>query len=271
MERSREYQPLQRVGRQRLRWQSLARRVRIHPRWPWWAAWGAGGAVVGAVADLADVAPWSVGPPVGLVAGGVTVAATALDDVRRPVASLRVLAAEVRAPGPLRPGHAQAVRAEAFDIPLYAPVGVADARLRGGGASYGPRLLSAARPRLTVGWGHGDDDGTAETVRGDDGGARWIDGGWFRTRPFDLDEETGERPWPGPDVHDAAVPWSVEIDGQPRQGRGVDLGPWGGGWAATVQVDDLHRIDLTGQGRLPDDLRLVRRVPSDLVPEHRRP
>lgn len=272
MTRTSGQQRLRRTGRLRTRWHLLGRLPRIHPSWPWWAAWTGGATAVAAALDRIGVAPWWAGPPAGLVAGGVAVASTALDDVRRPVASLRVLAAEVRRPGPFAPGHADAVRAAVFDIPLHAPPGV-DAWLSGGGASYGPGLWAATRRRLRVRWGRGNDEATATTVVGEPRDPfRWVVDGWGRTRAWDPDHrDHGDVPFDRDAVAAAVVPLLVVVDGVEHTADAVDLGQWGGGWAASLCLDDRHQVDLSGGGRMPDRVDLERRAPRSLVRDAHRP
>lgn len=266
------YRPLRRRGRWWFRWHLLARHVRLRPAWPWWAMWLGGATAVTVLLDVTGPVPWWIGPPVGLVLGIAVLALTALDDVRRPVASLRVLAAE------LREGHPAstifAVRAEVFDVPLYAPPpGTAgDTRLSGGGASYGPRLLSPARPRFDVSWSGATSDrskdaGTTTIVTPDDTRTRghWLHDGLLRTwHPDDdltnpsqlrVDEEL---------VRAQGASLAVVLDDDARAADAADLQPWGGGWAATLRLDDRHRLDLWGHGELPDRIELVRWDPADL-------
>lgn len=274
MASSNEYAPLRGTGRVRLRWRMARRLARIDPQWPWWAAWAAAATVLGVLLDLAGVLPWWIGPPVGVALGVGTVALTALDDLRRPVASIAVLVAELRWPSGTEPGRVDAVRARRFDIPLYAPPDTDDAWLRGGGASYPRGLFAATRRRIRVGWDEDDGPATAETAQTDGDGDRrswrWIHSGWIRTTPHEIreSEASGSSRDDPPDpaeLEAAVVAIEVRLDGQLRPGRAVDLRPWGGGWAATVQVDEQHRVDLTGHGRLPDPLVLTRRVPATLV------
>lgn len=277
MERRRTdgYQPLRRRGRWWWRWRLLRRHLRLDPAWPWWALWAGGATAVTALLDLVGLAPWWSGPPVGLLLGVVVLGLTALDDVRRPLASVRVLAAELRAGHPSQ--TPSALRARVFDIPLYAPPpGTADTiRLSGGGASYGPRLLSPARRRIDVSWSHADSDGTKDAwattaVDPDDARAHgpWLHDGMLRTRPNgEVLHDPSELRVDEAQVREQDATLTVLLDGEARRARAADLRPWGGGWAATLRVDDRHRLDLCGRGPLPDRLHLVRWDPVELVPD----
>lgn len=273
--RTSSYRPLRRRGRWRWRWHLLGRHVRLRPAWPWWAMWLGGTTAVTALLDVVGLMPWWVGPPLGLLLGLAVLALTAFDDVRRPVASLRVLAAELREGHPSR--APDAIRARVFDIPLYAPPPEAGQRIQltGGGASYGPRLLSPARRRLQVSWSGATSvraTATWATTIVDPDGTRsrghWLHDGLLRTWPPDEDRTDPSQVWVDEGVvreQDASL--TVVLDGEVRAADAADLQPWGGGWAATLRLDDRHRLDLCGRGALPDQMELVRWDPADLVPD----
>ena len=257
-----------------MRWHHLQRHVRLRPAWPWWAVWVGGATAVAGLLDVTGLAPWWVGPPAGLLLAIGVLGLTTLDDVRRPMASLRVLAAELRSPPPVEPGRASAVRARAFDIPLYAPPPDAadDIGLTGRGASYGPRLLSPARQRLRVSWSDPASDRAKDVwattaVDPDDHRAHaWLYDGQVRSRPVDDRlEDPGELRIDEEAVFQQDASLTVVLDGVAHQARAADLRPWGAGWAATLQLDDRHRLDLCGRGRLPDRIELVRWEPAALA------
>lgn len=266
------YGPLRRRGRWWRRWHTLRWRVRLLPRWPWWAIWIGGATVVAVLLHLGDLAPWWLGPPVGLLLGLGVLGLTTLDDVRRPVASLRVLAAALREDQPLT---SFAVRAEAFDIPLYAPApgGADDIGLTGGGASYGPRLLSPARPRLRVSWSDLNSDRAGETSSttvaepSDPRNSRWLYHGQVSdTHPDEDLDEPAEFRIDEEEVRRQDATMTVVLDGTAHEARAADLRPWGAGWAATLRLDDRFGLDLCGRGELPHRLELVRWDPTDLAP-----
>lgn len=211
---------------------------------------------VGILTDWAFGIPWWKLALLGLLGAWGFTWLTALDDVRHPWRSFRVLSARAR-----DPFAAFRTRARVFRIPLYAPpreVGGAR-RLSGGGCEFGPTLLSPARPSVSVSWVSGSASLRVSTVTADPQEApeRRLPAG-IAHQLVQVEDGPALAGVPTEDLLGRLQTVTIGVDGQPVSGPLLDLTPWGFGWFATVRLDDRYRIDVAGTGVRADAVKLVR-------------
>lgn len=243
------------------RWR-LTNLRRIEPNAVYHLVVGGAGALVGVAIDAISPIHWWVVMGVALIGAWLFTWLTALDDVRHPWRSLRILAATVR-----DPGAAVRVRALAYEMPLYAPASelAGTRQLSGGGVTYGRDVLSPARPSATVMWTNEHASIRTRTV----------------TRPADAPRHGRLPPGishqlamlehdPGLDglIRDALEvelrPVTFDVEGQPLAGTLLDLSRQGVGWIAEARVNDQFVVELAVHGVEPDGLPLVMLAADDL-------
>lgn len=218
----------------------------------------------GILTDWAFGIPWWTLTILGLLGAWGFTWLTALDDVRQPWRSLRVLAARAR-----DPFAASRARAQAFGIPLYAPPqeigGVR--RLTGGGCQFGPKLLSPARPSVSVSWESGSAGLRVSTVSANplEPAGRPFPAG-IAHQLVQVEDDPALAGVPTEDLLDRLQTVVIDVDGQPVSGPLLDLTAWGLGWVATLRLDGRYRIDITGMGPRPDAVRLARYSVDELAP-----
>lgn len=139
-------------------------------------------------------------------------------------------------------------------------------RLSGGGVSYGPGLLSPARPSATLEWTAGSAvlSVRTATVRAQDlrsqtqRPARLPAGIVHGLMP--VDDEPALADVTAHELAPRIRPIEMTVDGEPRPGRLLDLRREGLGWLAEVDLSDRYRLDLAANGFEPDGLSLVSRA-----------
>lgn len=237
----------------------------MEPSWVWYAVVGGAGTAVGLILDAVGLMPWWVGTLIGLVGAWAFSWLTALDDVRQPIRSLRVIAGELR-------WESVEARVREFGIPLYAPPphwggGV---RLSGGGVSYGPGLLSPARPRATLEWTDGSAVASVTTVTSSALEQRSLAAGRVGFPEgighglVALEDEPALAEVTPDELMARVRPFSVSVDGETCRGSLLDLRPEDLGWLAEIELSDRYRLAIAGVALGPERLELDRRsgVPS---------
>lgn len=238
---------------------------RMDPNGIYYLVTGGAATAVGILTDWAFGIPWWTLTLLGLLGAWGFTWLTALDYVRHPWRSLRVLSARAR-----DPFAASRTRAQAFRIPLYAPPreigGVR--RLSGGGCQFGPRLLSPARPSVSVSWESGSASLRASTVTADPlepAGRRFP--ARIAHQFIQVEDDPALMGVPTEDLLGRLQTVTIDVDGQPVSGPLLDLTPWGLGWFATLRLDDRYRIDLAGTGVRADAAKLARHSVDEVAPD----
>lgn len=234
----------------------------MEPNAVYYLVLGGGAVLVGIVVDAFSTIPWWVVVGLGILGAWAFTWLTALDDMRRPWRSLKILVATVR-----DPSAASRTRAMAYEIPLYAPTAQWHGTrwLSGGGMSYGGNLLSAARPSVSVTWTASEAEVSARTAMRPMGTTRSgrLPHGIAHQLPTTVDRAaTG-----GVTTDELAQrlrPFALSVDGRRLTGTVLDLPPWGHGWVAEARVTDQFVVELAGKGVEPDGLPLVEVAVEDL-------
>lgn len=237
---------------------------RMEPNAVYYLVFGGAGALVGVVIDAISPLPWWVGLGSGLGGAWALTWLTALDDVRYPWRSLRILAATLQ-----DPAATIRVRALAYRLPLFAPTPewAGTRRLSGGGLSFGRSLLSPARPSATVTWtsDHGRVQAcTATRPTGEARPGRLPLG--IGHQLVDIEDEPGMEGVTVDALVDGLRPVIFDVEGRPLAGTVHDLTAQGLGWLAEARIDELFVVEVAGDGVDPDRLPLVM-LTADDVPE----
>lgn len=237
---------------------------RLEPNAVYYLVFGGAGALVGVVVDAVRPLPWWVGLGWGLGGAWAFTWLTALDDVRHPWRSLRILAATLQ-----DPGVTIRVRALAYGLPLFAPTleWAGTRRLSGGGLSFGRSLLSPARPSATVTWTNDHARVRARTATRPTGGARpgRLPRG-IGHQLVDIEDEPGMEGVTVDALVDGLRPVTFDLDGRPLAGTVLDLTAQALGWFAEARIDEEFVVEVAGDGVDPHGLPLVM-LTADDVPE----
>lgn len=224
----------------------LRRLRRMDPNAVYYLVFGGAAVVIGIIVDAFSEIPWWTVAMLGLVGAWAFTWLTALDDVRHPWRSLRILGASTRIPS-----AATRTRVKLYEMPLYTPPSdLPGSRwLSGGGVSYGGGLLAPARPSAEITWSNGDATMTTRTVTRPTSATRssGLPPG-IGHRLALIEDDPGMEEVTGDELVQRLRTVTVSIDGRALTGTVLDLSPWGHGWVADVRVTSWFVLELAGEG-----------------------
>ena len=229
---------------------------RMDPNGVYYLVIGVAATLAGIAVDLASGFPWWALTVLGLVGAWGFTWLTALDDVRHPWRSLRIVAA-----GAKDPRSTVGFRARVYEMPLYAPPPERDGvrRLSGGGCQFGPGLLSPAKPSARVSWESGPATMRVTTVTTDvnESEVRRFPVG-IAAELIQVEDDPALDGVATEELMAQLTTVAMEVEGKPLSGSVLDLTPWGLGWIATLRPDRRCRLDIAATGIEPTSVTLVR-------------
>lgn len=233
----------------------------MDPSWVYYVVIGGAGTLVGLVFDLLFGVPWWVAMLLSLLAASAFTWLTALDDVRRPVRSLRAFTLDL-----IDEQAASRYRIRADGLPIYGPPAgwPGERQLIADRVSYGRFLLSPTRRAFSVRWYEGSRSLVIRTVQFD---ANAVAPGPLPEGVVQgvLQHENELADITRHELIERLEQIELVVAGEAKTAKVLDLRSEGVCWFAEIPFTRTLRLELEGVGVEPANVVLVAEDPSRLT------